>query len=307
MVSQHGPSSNKAAAILRASLNRRTDPQSGAPILPGSRHGPSSSSGNDSTSNSRRESGRPPVGPPGDLRVAVGDDAVEVGQESLALTDSIHGPDSLHGASSSSSRPNRSRNNSVSSHGRPSSRNSQVHDGHGDIESALPFTSVSSTVGKQQSSKLGRKLSAASLVRQVSQGSLGGGLSRNGSLSDVDLHTVSSGRTDGRDLVLVGNVNLAPASIKSPASPAPTSPSSTVYDPYYHSEHEDDVYGCGGGRGRSRCGGRMVRIVAAVAVVCLIGAAIGAGVSKRSSGSSTGSNVGYNAGGNPDKDADDKC
>ena len=321
MVSQHGPSPNKAAAILRASLNRRTDPQSGAPILPGSRHGPgSSSSGNDGTSHSRRESGRPPVAPPGDLRVAVGDDAVEVGQESLALTDSIHGPDSLHGGASSTSRSRLDSTGSrgSSAGGRPSSRNS-VHDGHGDIESALPFTSVGSTVGKSSQSKLGRKLSAASLVRQVSQG----GLSRNGSLSDVDLHTVSSGRTDGRDLVLVGNVNLAPAASgaasaaailetskvvpRSPLSPASTANTSSSYDPYYHSEHEDDVYGCGGrGGGRSRCGGRTVRMAAAVAVVCLVGAAIGAGVSRRSSDTSSGSSVGYNAGGNPNKDADDK-
>merc|ERR1719253_1789882 len=51
----------------------------------------------------------------------------------------------------------------------------------------------------------------------------------------------------------------------------------------------------------------MMRITAAVAVVCLIGAAIGAGVSRRSSGSSaTTGTVGYNAGGNPDKDADDR-
>ena len=209
MVSQHDPSPNKAAAILRASLNRRTDPQSGTPILPGSRHGPSAGSSN-TNSSSRRESGRPPVGPPSDLRVAVGDDAVEVGQESLALTDSIHGPDSLHGPSSRSRLNSTSSRNSLgggsTGGGRPSSRNS-VHDGHGDIESALPFTSVNSTVGAK-SSKLGRKLSAASLVRQVSQGSIGG--SGRGSLSDVDLHTVSSGRTDGRDLVLVGNVNLAP-------------------------------------------------------------------------------------------------
>ena len=141
MVSQHGGgapnnnnnnnNNNKAAAILRASLNRRTD--GGA--LHNSRHGPGSGT-------SGSGSGRPPVAPTSstshaapafpDVNYASDGDSVEVssttthsttahGEESLALTDSIHGPNGI-----------------TSSRSRPSSRNSLVHSGHGDIESALP-------------------------------------------------------------------------------------------------------------------------------------------------------------------------
>mmetsp|Transcript_29010 Transcript_29010/g.84283 ORF Transcript_29010/g.84283 Transcript_29010/m.84283 type:complete len:861 (+) Transcript_29010:392-2974(+) len=290
MVSQHGPSTNKAAAILRASLNRRTDAATGVPILSTSRHGASSSSASSSAAAARRESGRPPVGfpplPPSSSadfeqqqqqhRRHPTHDTVDVAaeeddelhhnhnhrQESLALTDSMHGPGGIVVASSSSRHSSR-----------PSSRNS-VHDGHGDIEAALPGLGLSSSEHRARRTSatakalgsVGRKLSAASLVRQVS------GV---GSLKDVDLSTTTT--------------NLAPASsTSSPTSAAHHFPPSggagkDLDKPYdHHSQqhyHNDQQHH----QQHNSClirflHTRWMQVAAAVAVVCIVGAAVGATV-----------------------------
>lgn len=319
MVSQHGSSgsssaapnssSNKAAAILRASLSRRVD--GGA--LHNSRHGPAGAS------NTGRESGRPPKAPtpafPDVNYTSSGD--VEVtptgNEEGLALTDSIHGPDGI--SSSRHSRPSsRNSNRSNGSIG----GNSLVHSGHGDIESALPTLHASSRTRAGSLGSVGRTglASAASLVRQVSSVShlsRSGSVSSVGNMTNVDL----TGSTMRASVDVNGNVNLAPASSPTSAAHFPTSASeaekakmsqwldkSCDDDEYYHHH------------GSSCCGRfmhtRWMQVVAAVAVVCIVGAAVGATVS-RNNGNTNGSSgqastVGgnpFDLGGNPNKDKDD--
>ena len=303
MVSQHGtkvPTTNnntKAAAILRASLSRRTD--GGA--LHNSRHGPGSAG----------RPGRPPVAPTSttaggsggtapafpDVHCAAADGDVEVssaaagaaGEEGLALTDSIHGPDGLVASSSSSH-----------SRSRPSSRNSLVHSGHGDIESALPGLGLHAEQQRRRSSSaaslralgsnVGRKLSAATLVRQVSGASAG-------NLRDVDLSSSGSvhAPTDHR-----GNPNLLAAAAASSGGGGGGSPTSAAHFPVSASSpgrdgldkssyDTDHAYHPGHDRHNSCLirflHTRWMQVAAAVAVACVVGAvAVGAAVGGQRNG-----------------------
>lgn len=300
MVSQHGNNNtnNKAAAILRASLNRRTD--GGA--LHSSRHGPGSGGPGSG------RPGRPPVAPTSnntgatpafpDVNYTSDGDSVEVsstngaaGEESLALTDSIHGP---NGITSS----------------RPSSRNSLVHSGHGDIESALPTLHAErrrSSAAAKALGSVGRKLSAASLVRQVSGVSTSSGAAN---MRDVDLSSSSAHAPTDH----AGNPNLAPASSPTSAAHFPVSTSSPGKDMDKSYDHHGAYHH---GNEHNSClirflHTRWMQVAAAVAVVCIVGAAVGASVGRTNtdangSGAATagahgGNPFGY--GGNVDQDRD---
>jgi len=148
---------SKAAAILRASLARRTDPSSST--------GTSSIGGTGSTGRTTGL-GLPPSGMSHrrntthdtiDVNYTLDGDVVEAGvgggniEDPTPLTDSIHGPDGITSSSSTSAG---------------SASGQQVHDGHGDIEASLHYSSR--TVPNQRRSSAASRAVARSLPRRLS-------------------------------------------------------------------------------------------------------------------------------------------